>query len=143
MSCKINFFTEEISFVYKDRNKTRIWLNDVLKEEVKPGGYINLIFCSDEYLLILNERYLKHSTLTDILTFPNTDKENDVSGDIFISIDRVIENSRLFDQSFEKELRRIIVHGVLHLIGYSDKNRRDKLEMTRKEDHYLEKLLNI
>ena len=138
MSTPIQFFSEGISFTLKDKTGIRKWLNSVIREEQKIPWYINFIFCGDEYLFELNKTYLKHQTLTDILTFPYEQDADEISGDIFISIDRVIENASEFDQEFNQELKRVIVHGVLHLIGYSDGGKNKKL-MTAKEDYYLSK----
>lgn len=139
MSSAIQFFSEGISFILKNKTGIRKWLNFVIREEKKNPWYINFIFCSDKYLLELNKTYLQHETLTDILTFPYQDDPDTISGDIFISIDRVNENAAEFRQDFEKELQRVMVHGVLHLIGYSDHGKKKKI-MTEREDHYLEKI---
>lgn len=139
MSSPIQFFSEGIPFTLKFKTATRNWLNEVVREEEKRSWYINFIFCSDEYLFDLNRTYLQHDTLTDILTFPYLDDPGVISGDIFISIERVKENAELFLQDFERELRRVMVHGVLHLIGYSDHGKKKKELMTAKEDFYLEK----
>ena len=139
MSFPIQFFSEGILFTLKNKPGIRKWLNAVVREEKKKPWYINFIFCSDEYLLELNRTYLKHETLTDILTFPyQEDDTNTISGDIFISIDRVKENAAEFRQDFQKELQRVMVHGVLHLIGYSDQGKKKKEFMTERENHYLE-----
>jgi probable rRNA maturation factor len=140
VSSAIQFFSEGISFILKNKTGIRKWLNVVIREEKKNPWYINFIFCSDEYLLELNKTYLHHETLTDILTFPYQDDPDTISGDIFISIDRVMENAAEFRQDFEKELQRVMVHGVLHLIGYSDHGKKKKKIMTEREDHYLEKI---
>ncbi len=139
MSSPIQFFSEGIPFNLKNKTGIRKWLNSVIREEKKKPWYLNFIFCSDEYLLELNKTYLQHETLTDILAFPYQDDPDIISGDIFISIDRVIENAAEFRQDFEKELQRVMVHGVLHLIGYSDHGKKKKKIMTEREDHYLEK----
>ncbi len=115
-------------------------MNSVIREEKKKPWYTNFIFCSDDYLADLNRTYLHHETLTDILTFPYQDEKDTISGDIFISIDRVKENADEFHQDFEKELQRVMVHGVLHLIGYSDQGKMKKKIMTEREDYYLEKV---
>jgi probable rRNA maturation factor len=140
VSSPIQFFSEGISFTLKNKTEVRNWLNLVIREEKKKPWYINFIFCNDEYLLELNKAYLKHETLTDILTFPYQDDANAISGDIFISIDRVKENSAKFMQGFEMELHRVMVHGVLHLLGYSDHGKKKKEIMTEREDHYLRNL---
>jgi probable rRNA maturation factor len=141
VSSPIQFFSEGISFTLKNKTDIRKWLKVVIRQEKKTPWYINFIFCSDDYLLELNKTYLQHETLTDILTFPYQDDPDIISGDIFISIDRVKENADEFRQDFEKELQRVMVHGVLHLIGYSDHGKKKKIIMTEREDYYLEKNL--
>ena len=100
---------------------------------------INYIFCSDDYLLARNIKYLKHDSLTDIITF-NYCEGNKINCDIMISIDRVKENSSIFDTTFTEELYRVLIHGILHLIGYDDKTEKEKNLMRKKEDFYLNKL---
>ena len=99
-------------------------------------GEIQFIYCSDSYLLQLNRQYLQHDTFTDIITFDYS-AEKTVSGDIFISIDRVSENAKKFSHSFEDELHRVMAHGVLHLMGFKDKSKKTKLQMTTEEDKAL------
>ena len=134
---RILFFSEEIPFYYRGRSLTREWIKLTCNGENKIAGEINFIFCSDLYLATLNKRYLNHDTFTDILTFPGDKSANVISGDIFISIERVKENSAKFNQDFITELHRIMIHGVLHLIGFKDKRKSDKAMMTGKEDEYL------
>ena len=143
MNSSIRFFSEGISFILKEKRKIREWLVLVIKEEFMLPGDINYIFCGDDYLADLNKTYLDHNTFTDILTFPLPDKNVKISGDIFISIDRVKENSTSFDQPFETELKRVMVHGVLHLLGFKDKTRVEKECMTEKENYYLRKVACI
>lgn len=138
MSYPIQFFSEGIPFTLKNRSTIRKWLNGVIRSEDKKPWYINFIFCRDDYLLELNKTYLNHSTLTDIITFPYNDNPEIVSGDIYISIERVRENATKYRQEFNQELKRVMVHGVLHLIGYSDKGKKKKAQMTAKEDFYLD-----
>ena len=133
----IYFHSEHISFVLKQKTSIRAWLLSIIKKENKQLGEINYIFCDDKHLLHINQTYLKHSTLTDIITFDYSEN-NMLSGDIFISIERVRENAKKYHVSFENELKRVIVHGLLHLAGYKDKTKELKTIMTRKEDHYLE-----
>ena len=122
-----------------DRSRIRHWLVTVIDEEKKGPLNINYIFCSDTYLQDLNEKFLNHKSLTDILTFPDLTPGGKKSGDIFISIDRIKENAEKYFQPFEKELHRVMVHGALHLLGYDDKSKTDKALMTLKEDYYLYK----
>ena len=137
MSLKIRFFSEEIDFVLEKRVKVRQWITGVIRAENKNPGTINYIFCSDGYLLDLNKAYLQHDTLTDIITFPNEDIPTKISGDIYISVERVKENALKFQQEPGSELKRVMVHGVLHLLGYHDKTRNEKTLMRSKEDYYL------
>jgi len=137
VSSPIQFFSEEILFKLKRKSDHRYWLLSVIREEKQKAFYINYIFCRDDYLLELNKTYLAHSTLTDILTFSYDENAGTVSGDIFISIERVQENSVKFKQDFDTELRRVMVHGVLHLTGHSDKGKKEKNNMRELEDRYL------
>ncbi len=114
-----------------------LWITNVINNEGFKVGDINYIFCDDSYLYDMNMKYLKHDTLTDIITFPLSSNSNIISGEIYISIDRVKENSLMFKTAFEKELSRVVVHGVLHLLGYDDHSEEDILEMRKKEDYYL------
>ena len=140
MNSSIRFFSEEVRFILKNKIKIRNWLANVIREENKIVLNINYIFCSDNYLLELNKKYLHHDSLTDIITFPELIHAGIVSGDIYISVERIKENAGQYLQSFDKELQRVMVHGVLHLLGYKDKSRKNKLLMTLKEDYYLNKL---
>ena len=140
MKYSIRFFSEEIDFILKDKIRVRNWLKKVIAEENQGPFQISYIFCSDGYLLELNKKFLNHSTLTDILTFPDTTPSGEESGEIYISIDRIRENASKFKQPFEKELYRVMVHGILHLSGYKDKSGNEKKLMTMKEDYYLHKI---
>jgi rRNA maturation RNase YbeY len=140
VSLPIQFFSEDTSFILKNKIVIRKWLNTAILEEKKTPWYINFIFCSDNYLFELNKTYLRHETLTDILTFPYQEEKEVISGDIFISIDRVRENAIEFEQDFEKELLRVMIHGILHLIGYLDHGKKEKKIMTAREDYFLEKI---
>ncbi|MCL7988688.1 rRNA maturation RNase YbeY [Sphingobacterium sp. lm-10] len=134
----ITFFVEEIDFTLKQKQKIRQWIGDTIKAEgFGRVGELNFIFCSDAYLLEINKQYLNHDTFTDIVTFDSSEEEHVVSGDIFISVDRIQENAQKFDVPESDELHRVIIHGVLHLCGYLDKKAEDKKLMTAKEDHYL------
>lgn len=136
MAGSINFFSEEISFTLKNKIKVRDWITKTVQQENKQLGELNFIFCSDEYLLDLNRQYLNHDTFTDIITF-DTGVGEDLNGDIFISIDRIRENASSLNVPEVDELHRVIIHGVLHLIGYGDKKPSEKKKMTEKEDFYL------
>ena len=134
----IHFCTEDITFSLKEKLKHKAWLNEVAKQEGKKILELTYVFCSDEYLLQINQEYLNHDTLTDIVTFDNSEDPKKIEGDIFISIERVRENGNKLGTS-ETELKRVMVHGLLHLLGYKDKKKEDKALMTEKEDYYLAK----
>jgi rRNA maturation RNase YbeY len=106
---------------------------------LKEVGDISIIFCSDDYLLDINKQYLNHDYYTDIITFDYVEK-NVISGDLFISMDRVVENAKQYEIPVLKELYRVVFHGVLHLVGFNDKSKEEKRTMTRKENQYLEKV---
>ena len=133
----ILFSIEDISFNLKERNKIKQWIKKIVETEGKRLGNISYIFCSDEYLLVVNKKYLEHDTYTDIITFDYTENSEIISGDIFISIDRVKENAKEFKVAFEEELRRVIIHGVLHLLGYPDKKPNEEKIMREKENKVL------
>ena len=126
--------TEEITEI----NQNKKWLNQVISNEDKQEGIITYIFCNDDYLLEKNIRFLNHNTLTDVITFDYCEG-NSVSGDIFISIQRVKENSEVFKVDFLTELNRVMVHGLLHLLGYKDKTEKESNLMRKKENYYLSK----
>ncbi len=135
----IGFNVEEIKYNFKDKLVRKGWLKEVIKDAGKKIGEINYIIVSDEYLLQMNQQYLKHDTYTDIITFDYCE-DNTVSGDMYISIDRVRENAINFNVTEEHELNRVLVHGLLHLLGQKDKTKSDALEMRRKEELWLSKL---
>ena len=112
------------------------WLQNVVATENKKLGEIVFIFCRDAYLLEKNIAFLNHDTLTDVITFDYC-TEKKISGDIFISVDRIQENAKIFNVTFLNELDRVMVHGLLHLLGYNDKTKKDSAEMKAKEDFYL------
>lgn len=133
-----------ISFDYQYRKhllskKSKIinWILLVCYLEKKEVESIDYVFCDDAFLFKLNQQFLKHSTLTDIITFDNSTKRN-IAAEIYISTERVEENAQKFKTSFNEELRRVIIHGVLHCIGYSDKSPRHQLIMRKKEEEYLQ-----
>jgi probable rRNA maturation factor len=138
----ISFSTIETTFNLKNKLKIRNWVKAILETEGKSAGDITYIFCNDEYLGGMNEKYLKHNTLTDIITFDYSEKGK-LSGDIFISIERVKENTGSFNTTLNEELGRVMAHGVLHLSGYKDKSPDDKKMMKSKEDFYLTSFPNL
>jgi rRNA maturation RNase YbeY len=137
MRSGIYFFCEDISFRPPSLKSTRSWLNEIAATENRSIGSLNYIFCSDAYLLKINAEYLGHDTLTDIITFDNTDTGDTIEGDIYISVDRIEENANKFKVTFNTELHRVMVHGLLHLLGFKDKTSAQKRIMRKKESAYL------
>lgn len=140
---QVSFFNEDVSFQLSNEQAVKNW---VLETATKAGYQveeINYIFCSDEYLLKMNREYLNHDYYTDIITFNNSVQPNEILSDIFISINRVQENADDLGINFHTELLRVIIHGVLHLIGYSDKTEDEQAVMRKKEDACLLSLLNL
>jgi rRNA maturation RNase YbeY len=134
----INFFSEDVKFRLKERTIIRRWILNTIRNEGFKIQSVNYVFCSDTYLLDYNIRYLKHNTLTDIITFSFAESGEKLEGDIFISVERVEENSVVYKELFEDELRRVIIHGILHLMGYLDKSIEDSKIMRAKEAYYLQ-----
>lgn len=134
-------FNYETDFRLEDESSIVKWVSDAIKLEGFKVGDINYVFCDDEYLHKINLEFLNHDTLTDIISFDYSIGKI-IQGDIFISIDRVMENAEEFAQPFDKELRRVIIHGVLHYCGYKDKSENESLEMRVKEDFYLDRIVS-
>jgi rRNA maturation RNase YbeY len=132
----IDFTFEQIDTFELDKNLIANWLSNVAFSENKNIDTISVIFCSDDYLLSVNKEYLNHDYYTDIITFDYS-VDTEISGDLFISIDRVKENATEFNVPFLNELHRVLVHGVLHLCGYGDKSPDEETLMRSKEDFYL------
>jgi probable rRNA maturation factor len=133
----ISFFREDVKFyIYKRKNLEK-WISGIIKAENLKTGEINIILCSDAYLLDINRNYLKHNYLTDIITFQN-DNGLHISGDVYISTERCAANAVEFKRKLQDEFRRLIAHGILHLCGWKDKLKFQKEEMTRKENQYLD-----
>jgi probable rRNA maturation factor len=130
----VNFFCEDIAFNLPKPRKTIAWIKQVVSDEGFKLKSIAFVFCSDPYLHQINLQYLKHNTYTDIITFDNSEGDGEIEGDIFISVERVKENSQNLKSSFQEEVHRVMIHGVLHLVGYKDKTKNEKLEMRTKED---------
>ncbi|MFZ2906756.1 MAG: rRNA maturation RNase YbeY [Cyclobacteriaceae bacterium] len=133
----IFFFSEGVRFKLSNQKKSISWIKSVVKKEGGKVASLNYIFCSDEYLKKINIKYLNHHTYTDIITFDYSPSAKEIEGEIYISIDRVRENADSFKTSFQSELHRVIIHGVLHLLGYKDKSKSEKALMREKEDTYL------
>jgi probable rRNA maturation factor len=130
----IYFFSEEINFELKEKLIRKRWLKSIATKAGFTIKELNYVFCSDEYLYRMNLEYLNHDTYTDIITFDNSEKEFDIAGDIFVSIDRVGENAQTNNQKAETELNRVLVHGLLHLMGYKDKTKEESTLMRQKEE---------
>jgi len=126
-------FNSETSFTLKNQNKLVKWIGDVVSSEGFQVGEINYIFCDDSYLNKINQEFLNHDTFTDVISFDYT-LGKEIGGDIFISIERVLENAEKFNEVFENELHRVMIHGILHFMGYKDKTKKEKTLMRTKED---------
>ena len=136
-----------IDFQYIENNKLNntddlsLWINSVIIEEKMMIGELVYVLCNDEYLLTKNIQFLNHNTLTDVITFDYSE-DKIISGDILISTERVVENAKIFNVNYLTELHRVMVHGLLHLLGYKDKIEKDKNTMREKENYYLNKFTN-
>ena len=139
MNNKISFHYET-DFLLENTKSFIRWIKNVILEEKKELGEVNYIFCDDKYLLRKNIKYLDHNILTDIITF-NYCEGDIISSDIMISVERVMENSSIFEHSFSEELNRVMIHGILHLIGYNDKTDGEKEIIRKKEDYYINKFV--
>ncbi len=134
----IYFEVQVNGFNLKEKRRLKKWLKAMISSEGFKLQALSYVFMSDEELLKMNIAYLNHDTLTDIITFDQSEKENSIEGDIFISVDRVRDNAEKFKVSFEKELLRVMAHGVLHLCGYKDKKEAEIKEMRNKENYYID-----
>lgn len=139
MKSIINFYNKDVKLRLNNKTQLKNWIKSCALSESKIVGEISVIFCSDEHILEINKEHLNHDYYTDIITF-NYNSETNISGDLFISIDTVKDNAKALGIVFEKELYRVIIHGVLHLIGYNDKTRTQQKQIRKKEDFYLSKI---
>jgi len=128
----INFYSEN-DFEFQEDKSYDSWIRKVISSEGKQLGEINYIFCDDDYLYKINLKFLDHDTYTDIISFDNSEGD-ELNGDIFISTDRVTENAKEYNVDFSEELKRVIIHGILHLCGYGDKTESEAALMRQKED---------
>ena len=135
----IRFFNDDIQFILKNKRKISDWLRNIAKEESKTIGNLNFVFVSNEKILELNKKFLKHNDFTDIITFNNS-SENDIAGEMYISIETVKENAKYYKVDFKEELYRVMVHGLLHLCGYKDDTENEQKEMRDLENKYLKEL---
>lgn len=133
----VRYFFEDTDYQFKPKRFTSSWLKTVAESEIRKLGDVNIIFCSDNYILDINQRYLQHDYFTDIITFDYCDG-NILSGDLFISVESVRENALEYGTEFDEELNRVIVHGILHLVGYDDHAEDDIVVMRSKENYYLD-----
>lgn len=129
----IYFSSENIKFDLRGKLKVKKWITDLIKAQNKKVGDISYLFCDDAYLIEINRTYLDHDTYTDIITFDYVEGDT-ISGDILISVERVKENAQLFNTTFDQELHRVIIHGVLHLLGQGDKTEAEAAQMRKKEE---------
>lgn len=134
----IDFFAEDVELPIFNEKDVISTLSTIIESSHKSLDYINFIFCSDNYILDINKQYLNHDYFTDIITFDYS--EESISSDVYISIDRILDNSKNLNIPFNRELYRIIIHGALHLVGFKDKEPEQKIEMTNQEDKYLKYL---
>ncbi len=139
MSIPVYFFNEKHSFRLRNKNKIKRWIKNTIQNEGFSLEGINVIFTSDDHLLEINKEHLNHDYYTDIITF-NYNENQQVSSDLFISVDRVKDNAKTQKTTFTNEMHRVIIHGVLHLLGYNDKTDTQIAEMRSKENFYLERL---
>jgi probable rRNA maturation factor len=134
---KMAFYNADIKSELENKPLIKSLLESLFKTEGKKLKKITYVFCSDEYLLTLNQNYLNHKTLTDVITFPLSEITKPLVGEIYISIERVKENAKLFHTQYQNELLRVMIHGALHLCGYSDKKKFEVKTMRQKENFYL------
>ena len=132
-------FQNTSKFKVKDLRKKKIWLNSISKNEGKEIGNLNFLFVDDKEMLKYNKKYLQHESYTDIITFDNS-LNNKIAGDIVISLERVNENAKYYQVSYNYELERVMAHGLLHLLGYNDKNKEEEKIIRKKENYYLKDL---
>lgn len=138
MNGEIDLFYEDIDFVLPKADSVKNWVRFLIRHHGSLPGYVNYIFCGDAYLLDMNREYLQHDYYTDILTFPTEGEQPDaLNTDIYISVDRVLDNAELHRVPFEDELHRVMAHGILHMLGYADHSEEDAANMRSLEDQAL------
>ncbi|WP_109833059.1 rRNA maturation RNase YbeY [Reichenbachiella versicolor] len=139
MSNLIEYFFEDINQPNLNLEQTSAWIKSTIQNEGYSLIHLNYIFCSDEYLHKINVEYLDHDYYTDIITFDNSEQSGKIEGDLFISLERITDNATSLNITYLTELNRVIIHGLLHLLGYNDKTENEQSEMTEKENFYLSK----
>jgi len=137
MNKAIHFFNNKVKYTVQDRAVLVHWITGIIKDRSKIPGDINFIITNDKTLLEINLKYLNTDTYTDIITFTLSEEEGIISGDVYISIERIKENAKKYNVELVEEFRRIVIHGVLHLLGYNDASASEKRQMTRLENKYL------
>ncbi len=138
---KIDFLNADVAFRFNHQKKVKCLITLILNEEISANvEKINIIFCSDKFLLKINRKFLHHNFFTDIITFNYSETDNSIEGELYISIDRIKENADKLHKTFNNELSRVIIHGVLHLCGYNDKRKEEKDQMREMEDRYLQSI---
>ncbi len=134
---KVNFFYQDVSFQFASRQQLKLFIEQLFKKEKHILKELNVIFCTDEALLKINNDFLKHNYYTDIITFPLSEAGEPIEAELYISIDRIKENAEQFRISFRRELHRVVFHGCLHLVGYNDKSSQQIKIIREREDYYL------
>ncbi len=139
----VNYCTEACDFIFRGKGKTSVWIRRTARTEGWDTGAVSVVFCSDERLLEVNNKYLNHNYFTDIITFDYSDPEKKkIAGDLMIGIGTVRDNAAAFGTTFENELQRVIIHGILHLCGYGDKTPEEAARMKSLENKYLDLFYN-
>lgn len=136
---QIRFFSADRKIDLKNRNRFKINLAGLFKSEGKKLKTFSVIFCSDDFLLSINQQHLNHNYYTDIITFQLSNKDEPLDGEVYISVDRIKENAKIYLTLYQIELRRVMIHGALHLCGFNDKTRKEQEIMKMKEDYYIKK----
>ena len=139
----VNFFSEKKTFKVAEKKKIRLLVKEICKKEKIDLSFLNYIFCTDKYLLEINQKHLNHNFLTDIITFDFSESNNTAEGDLYISVERVEDNAKKYKVLFSKELIRVVIHGLLHLIGYKDGSEKEKKRMRSLENKYLSLYKNL
>ena len=139
----VNFFSEKKTFKVTEKKKIRLLVKEICKKEKIDLSFLNYIFCTDEYLLKINQKHLNHNFLTDIITFDFSESNNTAEGDLYISVERVEDNAKKYKVLFLEELIRVVIHGLLHLIGYKDGSEKEKKRMRSLENKYLSLYKNL
>lgn len=137
MKREIRFFTEGVDYLIREKGKIRLWVEGAVEKEGYVPGELNFIICTDKYLQKINRKYLNNRLLTDVIAFNFSEREHEVCGEIYISLERVRENAKKYKQTIKMELKRVMIHGVLHLMGYNDHNENEIGIMREKEAYYL------